>query len=68
LTTGITEQTSAIATSIVTETSLTPSAKRSSSQLLNSNEETEMNDTESELVRQENDIDENALSIKKIKR
>jgi hypothetical protein len=67
LLTGTTEQTSAITTSIVTATSSTPSAKRSSSQLSNSNEETEMNDTESELVRQETDNDDDALSIKRNK-
>jgi len=42
LTTGSTEQTSAITTSIITTNSSLPSTKRPSSELSNSNEETEM--------------------------
>jgi hypothetical protein len=65
LTTGTTGQTSAITTSsIVTASSSIPSAKRSSSQLPNSNEETEMKDNETVTEVQN---EEDALSIKRNK-
>jgi hypothetical protein len=68
LTTGTTEQTSAITTSIVTTStsSSTPTGKRSSSLLSNTNEETEMEDNEKETDEQE--TTEDAMSIKRNKR
>jgi hypothetical protein len=65
LTTGTNGQTSAITTSIVTASSSIPSAKRSSSQLSNSNEETEMKNNETVIDVQDNE--EDVMSIKRNK-
>jgi hypothetical protein len=65
LTTGTTGQTSTITNSIVTASSTIPSGKRSSSQLSNSNKETEMKDNETVIDVQDNE--EDALPIKRNK-
>ncbi|MGK3738997.1 MAG: hypothetical protein ACI8RD_003600 [Bacillariaceae sp.] len=67
-TTQSTEQTSAITTSVVTETSTnTPNGKRSSSLLSNMNEETEMIDKEQEITEEQENIEE-AMATKRNKK
>jgi hypothetical protein len=69
LTTGTTEQTSAITTSIVTTSSThTPNGKRSSSLLSNTNEETEMTDKETETETEEYETVDDTASIKRNKK
>jgi hypothetical protein len=69
LTTGTTEQTSAITTSIVTASSMnTPNGKRSSSLLSNTDEETEMKDKEKETEIEEYESDDETISIKRKKK
>jgi hypothetical protein len=69
LTTGTTEQTSAITTSIATASSTnTPNGKRSSSLLSNTDEETEMKDKEKETEIEEYASDDETISIKRNKK
>jgi hypothetical protein len=69
LTTGTTEQTSAITTSIVTtSTTNTPTGKRASSLLSNTDEETEMTDKETETETEEYVSNDDNISIKRNKK
>jgi hypothetical protein len=69
LTTGTTEQTSALTTSIVTASTMnTPTGKRASSLLSNTDEETEMTDKETETEAEEYVSADDTISIKRNKK